>query len=237
MSIMNSDTINITPATMPLPVRASKCCGCCCDYRRAVIIVDIVIIVLEVFVMIFLATDTATYYFVLYQDEDIVKTEMIFSAISIIFGFCSIFGAYVFNIWPVLLSVVWLLVGYIAGIIVGVQWCNDFNKSSQTTYNNYGSYSDPYYGYSYGYYYYETCVISPGVAVVQAIIMALWMYPHVGFVVQVKKGTLRKDNYSAQSCCCVGNEQRVDQQYESNVVITQASPYENSKMDHGPAGV
>ena len=79
---MNSDTINNTPTTIPVPVRASKCCGCCCDYRRAVIIVDTVIIVLELLVILLLATDTATYYFVLYQDDDIVKTEMIFSAMQ-----------------------------------------------------------------------------------------------------------------------------------------------------------
>mmetsp|Transcript_37608 Transcript_37608/g.79299 ORF Transcript_37608/g.79299 Transcript_37608/m.79299 type:complete len:210 (+) Transcript_37608:450-1079(+) len=201
-----------TMSTTATPERARPCCGCCCDYRRAVIIVDLVIIALEVLVLILLASDTASNYVVLYEDDDIVKTEMIFSAVSIVTGLISIYGAYIYNIWPVLLNVAWLLVGFIVAIIVVVKWCDDYLEQ----YN-----SD---------YYYATCSVNPGAVIWQGILMLLWMYPHVGFVVQVINGTLTKDNYVPQSCCCVADTQRVDQQAESRVVVTQASP---SKMEQG----
>lgn len=59
------------------------------------------------------------------QDEELYKTEMIFSGVSVATGLLSIYGAYIFNIWPVLLNMTWLIVGYVAGIIYVVQWCND----------------------------------------------------------------------------------------------------------------
>jgi len=45
------------------PKQGSKCCGCCCDFRRAVIIMNIILVVLELFVLIVMATGSWTYYY------------------------------------------------------------------------------------------------------------------------------------------------------------------------------
>ena len=139
-----------------------------------------------------------------------------FFFLVVVTGLISIYGAYAFNIWPVLLNVAWLIVGFIATIIVVVKWCDDYLEQ----------YSSDYY--------YATCSISPGGVAIQAVIMLLWIYPHLGFVVQVKNGTLAKDNYAPHSCCGITDTQRVDQQVESRVVVTQASP---SKMEQGAMNV
>mmetsp|Transcript_24412 Transcript_24412/g.51165 ORF Transcript_24412/g.51165 Transcript_24412/m.51165 type:complete len:219 (+) Transcript_24412:176-832(+) len=204
---MNNSTMSTTPA------RARLCCGCCCDFRRAVIIVDLVIVILEALVLISLplgATDQVLFV----PDEDLIKTEMIFSGVSIATGLLSIFGAYIFNVWPVLINVAWLLIVYIAAIIYAIQWCNDYIEKYTSK------------------YLYATCSISPGSVIVQGILMLLWIYPHVGFIVQVAKGTLTKDGYVPSSCCCVVGNSTVAgvEQQVSPVVDTSATP---SKMEQG----
>ena len=110
-------------------------------------------------------------------------------------GLISIYGACGYNIWPVLLNVIWLLAGLIASIVMVDKWCEDYN-----------------------------CSVSPGGVALQGIITALWVYPHAGFMVQVMNGTLTQDKYVPHSCCCVTDTTRVDQQEESRVVVNQASP-------------
>lgn len=150
------------------------------------------------------------------QDEELYKTEMIFSGVSVATGLLSIYGAYIFNIWPVLLNMTWLIVGYVAGIIYVVQWCNDYKETN--------SYETQYYSYSTT----NTCQVNGATIVAQGIIMLLWLYPHIGFTVQVLKGTLAKDSYAPRSCCCFDNSAvaRIDQQTETPVVVTNASRME-----------
>jgi len=214
---MNSNTMSATPA------RATPClcCACCCDHRQAVIIVDLAIIALEALVLILLPLGAFDQY-VYVQDEELVKVEMIFSGVSIATGILSIFGAYIFNIWPVVVNVVWLLLGYTVGIILAVQWCKDFLEQYP---------SDDYYA---------TCYIEPAPVLIQGVIMLLWIYPHIGFMVQVCKGTLSKDNYVPHSCCCVSDNSAVvgDDQHASGVVVTSVPPYASpygspSKMEQG----
>jgi len=195
------------------PARAKPCCGCCCDYRRAVIIVDLVIVILEALVLISLSLG-AMDQVLFVPDEDLIKTEMIFSGVSIATGLLSIFGAYIFNIWPVLINVAWLLVGFIAAIIYAIQACNDYIEKFTSNYLD------------------ATCSVSPGTVIAQGILMLLWIYAHVGFIVQVAKGTLTKDDYVPSSCCSVvdnSTDAGVEQQV-SPVVVTSAT---TSKMEQG----
>ena len=209
-NIATANAVSVQAAAPPTP---KQCCGCCCDHRRAVIIVDMIIVVLEALILILIpigAFDQA----LMVQDEELYKTEMIFSGVAIATGLFSIYGAYIFNIWPVLLNVTQLIVLYVAGIIYVVQWCKDYEEEN--------SYTSEYYTYT------ATCSISGGTIFVQGIIMLLWLYPHIGFIVQVLKGTLAKDTYAPRSCCCVDNSAvaRIDQQDETPVVVTNASRME-----------
>lgn len=116
-----------TNTKTPASERATNCCECCSDCRHAVIIVDLVIIALEGLAFILLATNSNTSYFAMDQDTNLIRTEMIFSAISIMAEIISNYGTYIFNISPVFLNMAWLLVGFIAGIVIYVQWCEDCN--------------------------------------------------------------------------------------------------------------
>lgn len=55
------------------------------------------------------------------------------------------------------------------------------------------------------YYYYCTCSLNMPAVIASGVTMILWVYPHVGFIVQVGKGIMTKDNYAREeySCCCV----------------------------------
>ena len=105
----------------------SKCCGCCCDYRQAVMIVDLIIMLLEAIVLVLLATNNeyANQFFLLLNDED-KNREMALSSVSIVLGIISMYGAYAYNIYPVLLNAVWLLIGYIILIVLAAQYCSKF---------------------------------------------------------------------------------------------------------------
>mmetsp|Transcript_28268 Transcript_28268/g.60240 ORF Transcript_28268/g.60240 Transcript_28268/m.60240 type:complete len:207 (+) Transcript_28268:828-1448(+) len=177
-----------TPRTTP---RATPCCGCCCDFRRAVIIVDMIIIIIEAITIILLATSSYDN-LVISQDEDVVRTEMIFSIVSIVTGLISIYGAFIFNIWPVYVNVGYLLIGYIAGVVYVAGWCKDYVEENTTQYEQ------------------ATCSINGGTVVMQGILMLLWIYPHIGFIVQVGNGTLTSETYENEKrSCCSGSSSDV----------------------------
>jgi hypothetical protein len=180
------------------PRQGQKCCGCCCDYRRAVIIVNIVIMILEAIVLILVATGMLGYY--IYggdEGSDLLgkyeTIEMVFSAISIVMSAVAIGGAYLYSSIMVGLNVVWLVVGYGLGIWLGLNYCNDYCDAWE-------DYYDDYYGYAYC-----TCSVNGVAAIMAAVAMVIWIYPHVGFIVQVRKGIMSRDTYAREefSCCCV----------------------------------
>jgi len=173
--------------------QGAKCCGVCCDYRRAVIICDIVVFVLELIALILLATGVANIY---YDDEggeeleehmeDYVLVEIIFSAISMVLAAVAIYGAMTYNVYLVGLNAVWLLVGCILGVVLAVNACNEWEDKDTGDTD------------------YQCEVRAPGI-VIAFIITLLWIYPHVGFIVEVSQGILTGETYEREefSCCCV----------------------------------
>jgi hypothetical protein len=177
------------------PRQGQKCCYCCCDYRRAVIIINIVIGVLEAIVLIALATGafSISYYSgggstSLNDKYDTI--EMIFSGISIVLSSLAIVGAYYYKIILVGLNVLWLVVAYVLGIVLAVQYCGEFCDY----------YDSDYYYYSYCY-----CSLHGGTVIGMGAVMCLYAYPHIGFIVQVHKGIMSRETYPREeySCCCV----------------------------------
>jgi hypothetical protein len=52
------------------------------------------------------------------------------------------------------------------------------------------------------------CGLSVGVgAIISVIYTAILIYPHIGFILEVKKGIMTKETYAREefSCCCVSN--------------------------------
>ena len=115
--------------------------------------------------------------------------EIIFSVISIILCGLAIIGACLYSSIMIGINVLQLIIGYILGIIFVVNYSN-----------NYFDYWEEYYDYSCC-----TCYMNGLTIAVASIETILWMYPHVGFIVQVQKGIMSKDTYAPEefSCCCV----------------------------------
>ena len=108
--------------------------------------------------------------------DDFIKKyeiiEVVFSVVSVILGIGAIVGAFKYNSFFVGLNALWIFVGFVAGIIISVTACNSWEEKD-----------DSYYDYE--------CAGPPVIAyVISFVIIAFILYPHIGFIVEVKKGIL-----------------------------------------------
>jgi hypothetical protein len=117
--------------------------------------------------------------------DDALVTNAIFNGISLIFSICALVGAQNYNIYLVGSNIVWLLANYIAGIVIGIGAINEINDIIDD--------DEP-----------EVRMMIPNF-VINGIVMLLFMYPHVGFVSEVKSGIMSAETYPREefSCCCV----------------------------------
>lgn len=173
--------------------QGQKCCHCCCDYRRAVIIVNVIIAILEALVLLLVATGFLGEY--LYGSEanllgNYETMEIVFSCVSILLSGLAIAGAFLYNVYMVATNVVWLVVGFALGIYFVLQYCNDMLDYCD-------AHPETYYSC--------TCYLNFPNVVIAGIAMCLWIYPHVGFIQEVRKGIMSKETYQREqySCCCV----------------------------------
>ncbi|CAB9505563.1 expressed unknown protein [Seminavis robusta] len=185
----------------PYRKQGAKCCCCCCDYRRAVIAVAIVLGTLEGLVLLYVLSGNylsyacSSYYYGTNREceehfQAMATIETIFSITSIVLGIGAIWGAMTFNAFAVGLNAAWIVVGWILGVVFATSMCN--------AWNNKGSY-------------YECYTVSSNIAAlaITAAFSALFVYPHVGFIVEVQKGIMSKETYEMEkfSCCCISNVQ------------------------------
>jgi len=164
-----------------------KCC--CCDYRQAVIIVNIFIVLVEALILVLVAMGLLGAY--LYDgEEDLLirykTTEIEFSIVSILLSSVAIAGAYLYNIYVVGINMVWLLLSYILRLALGAEYCND--------------YCGAYYGD-----YFCFCGLDFPAVLASSVMTCLLIYPHVGFLVQIRKDVQSKETCPREqySCCCV----------------------------------
>jgi hypothetical protein len=175
----------------------AKCCFVCCDYRRAVIICNIILLVVgAIGLVIYMGSANAvgavgaTYDDI--NDDDIISTvEDAYRMTSILYGvslgsaICGLVGGVRFNIPLVSIQIFWLVVAYFVGIYFSVSALNDINDALEL--NGEDAVSQPIITY-----------------VISGILTAIWVYPHVGFVMEVKNGIMSLETYPREkySCCC-----------------------------------
>jgi hypothetical protein len=102
----------------------------------------------------------------------------------------ALLGARFYNVPMLALVIVWFLVSFAYSIYVSIDTVNEVNALDDPTISQ--------YRYPYGSY------------VVSAVITALWIYPHVGLIIEIKKGIMSPVTYPREeySCCCVDNRRR-----------------------------
>lgn len=163
---------------------------CCCDYRRAVIVLAIITIVLGVAGIIGTVASSAFINTLPVDDDDLVdiirksnQINAIFTGIGIVAAICALLGAMKYNIGLVAVNIVWLVLSFIATTVVTVLAYKDLDEQYEEE-----NIQTPYPSF-----------------IVGAIFTALFVYPHVGFVTEVKSGIMSEETYPREefSCCCV----------------------------------
>jgi hypothetical protein len=171
--------------------QGAKCCGCCCDYRRAVIVLAIINICISAayIVMIVAAAATPGIWVNLDDDsvqqtfEDAYPTQLALYAVTLFCAICALVGANKFNIPLVMINTLWYVGSFIGGTIVSINLANDVNDQTDD-----GA---------------PELMVVPNI-IVSAVITMLFMYPHIGFMYEVKVGIMSYETYPREeySCCC-----------------------------------
>ena len=169
----------------------AKCCGCCCDYRRAVIVIAILFIIWTAIALVLNVTASVTPSLNNINDdqvEDIINANttvsIIAAAIGLVMAIVALLGARLYNIPMLIAAVVWYFVNY--GLYIWT-WIANVNAANNVE-SNTVTYRYPI-----------------GLIIIQAVITGLWVYPHIGLIVEIKKGIMSRETYPREeySCCCV----------------------------------
>ena len=112
------------------------------------------------------------------------------SLVSIVVGLGAVWGAINYNMFAVGLNAFWILIGYVVGIVIGTKKCAEWDDK----------------GYEYTC---ENYTVQTGGIIVGLAVACLWIYPHVGFIFEVKNGILSAETYEREkfSCCCISSVQ------------------------------
>jgi hypothetical protein len=150
--------------------------------RRAVIIVNIIFLILSVIsLIVYLASPTALTSQI--DDDNLISdveeayvVDSIFVGISMVVSILVIWGAMQYKMWTIIVGVVWLVVQYIFSIVWILSAYNDYDVN-----------------------------VPIANFVISGIITGLFIYPHVGFIIEIKNGVMSKETYAREenSCCCV----------------------------------
>lgn len=84
------------------------------------------------------------------------------------------------------LNAFWIFFGFVLSIVFGTIKCNEWeDKGDAYACSNY--------------------MVETGVIVVSLAVVCLWIYPHIGFILEVKNGILSAETYEREkfSCCCI----------------------------------
>ena len=169
--------------------QGAKCCGCCCDYRRAVIVVAIISICISIVYLISLLAAAATPGVQVNVDDDALMTtvedniriQAALYGVSLFCSICALVGANKFNIPLVAINTLWYVGSFIGGAVLLVNTANTVEDATG-----------------------ENLSVIPSI-IISAVITMLFMYPHIGFMYEVKVGIMSAETYPREefSCCCV----------------------------------
>jgi len=170
--------------------QGAKCCGCCCDYRRAVIIISIIFIVSGIISILGASTNSQMMQTGNDFDDDQVEDKLdkisrlsaIFYGIGLAASIASLIGAVHYKIALVAVNVIWMMIQYVAVIIISETTLSSIEDTSDL------DVSSPIASY-----------------IINLIVTGLFIYPHVGFIHEVKNGIMSRETYPREeySCCCV----------------------------------
>ena len=186
----------VTPIPAPLAMhmqakKGSKCCGCCCDFRRAVIIVNVINLVLGVIGLVVYVGGSLTSKTVPINDDairhvyiDAERQSAIIIGVGLFFTILGLMGGVKFSIALVAANILWLFVQFITNTILSVEAIKTIMKEYTGT---------------------ATIRQPIGTYIVSGIVMLLFVYPHAGFISEIKSGIMSKETYPREefSCCCV----------------------------------
>ena len=184
------------------PKLGGTCCGFCCDFRRATIIVNSVIIGLSTFSLVSLfnrpdAAEIMRGYEDIDVDDDVVLNDLaeiaddsflasaILGGVLVVFTAVPLYGAYMFDARMVSFGVVLLVATLVTEILVAYFYIEKADKVVEPT--ELYEFNQPIVIYT-----------------LTAIIQALFIYPHVGLILEIRSGIMSFETYSreAYSCCC-----------------------------------
>ncbi len=174
--------------------QGAKCCGCCCDYRRAVIILAVISICVNLAtVILFLAAISTPTTSVNVDDDvalaiydDSLTTQIVVSGISLACSICALVGAKIYNIPLVAINTLWYVAGFVINTVVIINTNSDVQDQTGTS-----------------------LPVVPNI-VASAIGAIIFMYPHIGFMYEVKVGIMSYATYPREefSCCCAPGARR-----------------------------
>jgi hypothetical protein len=177
--------------------KGAKCCGCCCDYRRAVIICNTLLYIFGITGLVLCLGSSVTTRNIDGDDDGVISVaENAYTitaaryGVSVVSAICGLVGGIRYNIPLVSIQVLWLIVAFVVSIVLSVVAINDVNDQLDLNGNGEEELNQPI-----GYY------------IFSAVITCLWMYPHVGFIMEVKSGLMSLETYPREeySCCCVAS--------------------------------
>ena len=171
----------------------TRFCGCCCDYRRATIIMDIIIITLF---LIYLAVVLGDHNHAYHSDEygygydkkweehfdDYEETLSILLAVCIVTLCIAIIGVIRYNVFLVGLGALFLLIFYIVDTILILDLCEDWNVKVDD--------------------HYAECEVNAGGFALRFLLTVFFIYPHVGFIIQVLRGIMTPHTFERESVGC-----------------------------------
>jgi hypothetical protein len=193
--------VTTAPAPADTPMQSqtkqgSRCCGCCCDYRRAVIIVNILYIIYGIISVIVNTQGARTVGGIDLNDdglndivEDTYRQQGILAGVGLFTSIVAFVGAYRYNIHMVGFNILYVIVSFIATIVL----TNEAFNTLEEDYNG-----D------------ENIPLPMPTFVIQGLVLCMVIYPHVGFIYEVKAGILSAETYPREefSCCCVVQQRR-----------------------------
>jgi len=237
----NSNITYTEQQAVPMYLQTKKggtCCGFCCDFRRATIMVNSIIISLSAFSVASLLTRPDTEEIIQeYQeiaiDDDQVLEELasiadttfvagaVLAGVLLVFTAVPLYGAYVFNAGMVAFGVVLLVASFIAETLLTYIYIEKADDVVEPT----GAYefNQPIFIYT-----------------LSAIVQALFIYPHVGLILEIRAGIMSFETYprEAYSCCCGENRMALQQAQvtQSTVAPSEPSPGQmNANPNYYPA--
>lgn len=208
------------------PKQGGTCCGFCCDFRRATIFVNSIIIGLSTFSLVSLFQRPSTEDTMASHEEmnditdDVVLQDLaqiandsyiasaILGGVLMVFTAVPLYGAYMFNVRMLSFGVVLLVATLVTEIILAyfyIEQADDVVASTGVI-----EFHQPIVAYT-----------------LTGIIQCLFIYPHVGLILEIRAGIMSFETYSreAYSCCCGVNNRPPPQHQQSSVPVANATNY------------